>query len=116
MSSLPGFQKTHSPSMRRRSRIPPPSADHPHRAARARADPALLFAEAREKFRKPFASALADDGLDKAVAALLRAPRPRDHADQLFSTRRGGASELIKPDQVILAVNALLRKCPVPCQ
>jgi hypothetical protein len=79
--------------------------------------PLYLFAEAREKFGKPLASALADDGLDEAVAALLRAPRPRDHrGPAFFDSARGGASELIKPDQVILAVNALLRKCPVPCQ
>ncbi|HXZ88131.1 MAG TPA: FxSxx-COOH system tetratricopeptide repeat protein [Candidatus Binataceae bacterium] len=32
--------------------------------------PLFLFAEAREKFSDPFASALADDGLDEAVAAL----------------------------------------------
>ncbi|HMK78956.1 MAG TPA: tetratricopeptide repeat protein [Xanthobacteraceae bacterium] len=32
--------------------------------------PLFLFAEAREKFGEPLASALADDGLDEAVAAL----------------------------------------------
>ncbi len=32
--------------------------------------PLFLFSEAREKFGEPFASALADDGLDEAVAAL----------------------------------------------
>jgi hypothetical protein len=32
--------------------------------------PLLLFSEAREKFGKPFASNLAGDGLDEAVAAL----------------------------------------------
>jgi hypothetical protein len=32
--------------------------------------PLFLFAEAREKFDKPLASALANDGLDEAVAAL----------------------------------------------
>jgi len=33
--------------------------------------PLFLFSEAREKFAKPLASALAGDGLDEAVAALL---------------------------------------------
>jgi tetratricopeptide (TPR) repeat protein len=33
--------------------------------------PLFLFAEPREKFAKPFASALAEEGLDEAVAALL---------------------------------------------
>jgi hypothetical protein len=32
--------------------------------------PIFLFAEARAKFDEPFASALADDGLDEVIAAL----------------------------------------------
>jgi len=78
--------------------------------------PLFLFAEAREKFGEPLATALADDGLDEAVAALrafalVDRERITDERDASITTdairlhrlvrevaaaRREGASDLLR--------------------